>query len=416
MITESQGGGSSQTQVETAQVTGRNPYVFVVGCPRSGTTLLQRMLDHHPQLAVANDSHFIPRAIEHVPIGVDPPLTPELVEWVRTYRRFYRLGLSHAAVYEAATKARTYREFVSALYSEYGQLDGKPLAGEKTPDYVRHLPRLHALFPWVRTIHILRDGRDVALSTLEWAREDKGPRKFELWGEEPVAVCALWWRWHVRTGRQGGAALRPTQYCEVRYEDLVTQPEKILYALADFLDLPFAQAMLTYYVGKVRNKPGLSAKKAWLPPTPGLRDWRTQMRERDVELFEALAGDLLTALGYERGVTTISQEVIAVAERCRRWWESAITRRKWSAGQPLEPAVHRVEINTFSGTRIHSTAPPRRASVLSPGNVDLARRDPALPGLATVLDPEAFVGALRRSVPDADLGAARITYVKYKPG
>jgi aminoglycoside phosphotransferase (APT) family kinase protein len=54
--------------------------------------------------------------------------------------------------------------------------------------------------------------------------------------------------------------------------------------------------------------------------------------------------------------------------------------------------------------------------MLSPLDADLVQRDPALPGLAIVLDPEAFVGALRRSLPDADLGAARITYVKYKPG
>jgi len=395
----------------------QNPYLFVVGCPRSGTTLMQRMLDHHPQLAVANDSHFIPRAIEAVAIGVDPALTPELVEWVRSYRRFYRLGLSDAAVYEAAAEAHTYREFVSALYSEHGRIRGKPLAGEKTPDYVRHLSRLHALFPWVRTIHIIRDGRDVALSTLEWAREDKGPGKFELWQEEPMAVCALWWRWQVSTGQREATALSPAQYHEVIYENLVAQPEEILRAVADFLDLPFAQEMLTYYEGNVRNQPGLSAKKAWLPPTPGLRDWRTQMTERDLELFEALAGDLLTALGYERGVTTISQKVMAVAERCRQWWESTMARREGSASQPLEPAEPRVENDSFSGARLHPAAPPEGMSTaLSPDDVDLIQRDPALLGLATVLDPAAFLAALRRSLPEADLKTARIIYIRYKPG
>ena len=153
----------------------QNPYFFVVGCPRSGTTLLQRMLDHHPQLAVANDTHFIPKGVEKMIGGNDPPLTPEHIEKVLGYRRFHRLGLSEAIVLKAAAKARTYGEFVSALYSEFGKLCGKQIAGEKTPDYVRHLPFLHALFPWVKTIHIIRDGRDVALSTLEWAREDKGP-------------------------------------------------------------------------------------------------------------------------------------------------------------------------------------------------------------------------------------------------
>jgi hypothetical protein len=305
-----------------------NPYLFVVGCPRSGTTLLQRMLDNHPQLAVANDSHFIPRVVEDVPIGVDPLLTPGLVERVRTYRRFYRLGLPDVAVRRAAREARTYREFVSALYSEYGRLRGKPFAGEKTPDYVRHLPRLHVLFPWARFVHIIRDGRDAALSILEWARRDKGPSRFELWEEEPVAVCALWWRWLVTTGRRDGRALGPARYREVRYEDLVARPETTLRELASFLGLPYAPEMVAFHEGKTRREPGLSAKKAWLPPTPGLRDWRTQVSERDAQLFEALAGDLLSELGYERSVGTPSSSTAAIAEHCRRWWESEMARRR----------------------------------------------------------------------------------------
>src|SRR5438093_10451375 len=104
----------------------QNPYLFVVGCPRSGTTLLQRMLDGHPQLAVANDTHFIPKAIGHVAPGVDPPLTPELVNAVREYKRFPRLGLADAVVTGAAENARSYSQFVAALYSAFAQIHGKP--------------------------------------------------------------------------------------------------------------------------------------------------------------------------------------------------------------------------------------------------------------------------------------------------
>src|SRR5207249_5631983 len=121
----------------------QNPYLFVVGCPRSGTTLLQRMLDSHPSLAVANDTHFIPKAVdEH---ETDPPMTEELVNRVREYHRFARLELPERAVESAAARAKTFSQFVAALYSEFAQLKGKPLGGEKTPDYVRHLPRLLAL-------------------------------------------------------------------------------------------------------------------------------------------------------------------------------------------------------------------------------------------------------------------------------
>jgi Sulfotransferase family len=303
-----------------------SPYLFVVGCPRSGTTLLQRMLDNHPLLAVANDTHFIPRA-PSLAEGLDPPLTPELVEWVLGSQRFYRLGLPEELVRKAAAHARTYGEFVSALYSELGKLRGKPLAGEKTPDYVQKLPLLHALFPWVKTIHIIRDGRDVALSTMRWAHEDRGPGRYRLWQEEPLAVCALWWRLQVSTGRTDAERLSPTRYFEVRYEDLVIRPDDTLQELTAFLELPFAPEMLAYYVGKLRPEPGLSAKKAWLPPTPRLRDWRAHMSPRDVQLFEALAGDLLSELGYKRVFDNISPEIATLSERYRNLWESERAQR-----------------------------------------------------------------------------------------
>ena len=297
-----------------------NPYVFVVGCPRSGTTLLQRMLDNHPLLAVANDSHFIPRVVEDQPDVADPPLTAELVERVRGYKRFYRLGLSDADVDSAAAASASYTDLVRELYTTYARQRGKELAGEKTPDYVKWLPRLHELFPAARSVHIVRDARDVTLSVLEWAHDGKGPSKLELWAEEPVAVCALWWRWQVQQGRRDGAALGPERYHELRYETLVARPEETLAGIAGFLGLPDAPEMAAYHVGRTTHRPGRSAKGNWLPPTSGLRDWRTAMRERDRALVEALAGDLLQELGYPPGVDAVPDEVAAVAARCARWW------------------------------------------------------------------------------------------------
>jgi hypothetical protein len=306
----------------------RNPSVFVVGCPRSGTTLLQRMLDHHPLLAVSNDPHFIPFAIEGVREGLDPPVTPALVDWLLAYRTFARLGLREDAVHTAAAKAETYSQFVSKLYSEFAHLHGKPFGGEKTPRYVRFLPLLHSLFPWARTVHVIRDGRDVALSTLDWARADRGPGRLRLWLDQPVAVCALSWRWHVTTGMRDGMSLGRTHYHEVRYEELVAEPQPILRELAAFLHLPYAPEMLEYHRGRTRTEPGLSAKSVWLPPTPGLRDWRRDMARRDLELFEAIAGDLLTLLGYERACDAVADEVDELARSCRDAWEAEMRERK----------------------------------------------------------------------------------------
>ncbi len=303
----------------------RLPFAFVVGCPRSGTTLLQRMLDHHPSLAMANDTHFIPKAVD--PDGGDVPLSAELVERVRTYHRFGRLGLDDEAVRRAAAGASTYAGFVSALYGEFAAARGKPLAGEKTPDYVRCLPFLGRLFPSSRIVHIVRDGRDVALSALQWAGPDKGPGRFALWAEDPVAVCALWWRWQVTSGRTDGGD-RGSAYREVRYEDLVARPGAVLESVCSFLGLLFAPEMLAYHVGRQRDGAGRSAKRAWLPPTPGLRDWQTQMPLRDLAVFEALAGDALELFGYERATGSPTPEAALLAERYREWWAAELDRRR----------------------------------------------------------------------------------------
>lgn len=301
-----------------------SPYVFVVGCPRSGTTLLQRMLNAHPHLAVANDTHFIARAVQSAAAGsvlkaASPRHKAELVTWTRHYHRFPRLGVSEEDVDRADAGSETFPEFVEQLYRALAERQGKRLAGEKTPDYVRHLGTLHSLFPETRTLHIVRDGRDVALSLLEWAHGEKGPGRLELWQHEPVAVCALWWRMQVR-GQHAAGRLPEGRYLEINYESLVAEPTANLSAIAEFLALPESEEMLRYNRGKARTDPRLSTKKAWLSPTPGLRDWRKQLDSRSVELFEALAGDTLVDNGYELSTRT-SPMIARVAEQCRQWWD-----------------------------------------------------------------------------------------------
>ncbi len=156
--------------VQRTETGSKNPFVFVIGCPRSGTTLLQRMLDNHPQLTIANDTHFITRAVKKaLRRATDPVLTPELVDQVRAYRRFYRMGLDEADVGKATRGCRTYSQFVSRLYDFRDAHAVKYLSGEKTPDFCRQIPALHSLFPVAKFIHIIRDGRDTSLSAMNWA-------------------------------------------------------------------------------------------------------------------------------------------------------------------------------------------------------------------------------------------------------
>ena len=139
-------------------------------------------------------------------VGFDPPLTAEMIERVRKFHRTSRLGLAEITMDQAAANANTYGEFVTQLYSQVARQNGKLLAGEKTPDYGRHMLLLRDLFPWAKFIHLFRDGRDVALSTLGWAgrKNGRGPARFKLWHDYPIAICALWWRWQVTAARVDG--------------------------------------------------------------------------------------------------------------------------------------------------------------------------------------------------------------------
>lgn len=299
------------------------PFLFVVGCPRSGTTLLQRMLDNHPQLTIANDTHFILRAAKRI-LRRDPRplLTPELVTAVQSYRRFYRMGLDDGDVKVAAEHCQTYAEFVSRLYTLRGKKNRKNLSGEKTPDNCRNMPLLHGLFPEARFVHIIRDGRNTALSALNWANENKGPGKWSLWKEDSLATCALWWRWQAGRGARDGYALGDRYYHRVKYEDLVAGPETSLKAIAGFLGIPYSDDMVNYHEGKTRHEPGLSAKSAWLPPVKNLRDWRTDLSPEDIEVFQGIAGDLLRENGYSCKDTQPSAAANARVSHALAWWES----------------------------------------------------------------------------------------------
>jgi hypothetical protein len=124
-------------------------------------------------------------------------------------------------------------------------------------------------------------------------------------GPDTLEGGALRWRRHVRSGRRTGKRLGPSRYVEVRYEDLIEEPERTIRGLCDFLALPFDERMLRYYERSEDLYPGRDTpvhhRNLARPPTKGLRDWREQLTREDVATFEAIGGSLLDELGYERG-------------------------------------------------------------------------------------------------------------------
>jgi hypothetical protein len=302
-----------------ASVGDAPPFPFFVGCARSGTTLLRSFFTAHPQMAIPDEAHYVMQMLTKRDRyeRKDGFATEVFLRDLLGHKLFPFWVLPRETVVESfrSEPPASYADAVRRVFLLYAKQGGKPRYADKSPRNVLNLPPLAETFPEALFIHIIRDGRDVALSLLEmpWARP------------ENVIQAARYWRRRVQRGRMAGRALGRARYLEVRYEALLENPEEIVRSICQFIDLPFDSAMLRYYEHEdlfdQRSKPPSTIKakgsktppKVWTregrhqkPPTKGLRDWRTQMSKKDVALFEVAAGDLLDELGYERGAARMA--------------------------------------------------------------------------------------------------------------
>jgi sulfotransferase family protein len=265
--------------------------LIVLGVGRSGTTLLRVMLDRHSTLAIPYESFFVPQlAHRH---GRRPDLA-EFLDDLGRLRTLYDWGVSAEDVRPRLREGMTTSEAIGAIFETYAERQGKERWGDKTPLYMQQLPLLERLFPDAIWVHLVRDGRDAALSFLElpagfsgktWAQPHTVPQFAARWRTEILAARRL--------GRHAGS-----RYLELRYEDLVAEPERELRRICEHGSLPWEPGMLDHTrVSDAANMP--EHRNLAQPPTPGLRDWRSQMKREDAVAFEQVAGDVLRSSGYE---------------------------------------------------------------------------------------------------------------------
>ncbi len=292
MTPESPGRGNIVTDVDldrVSEVMATRP-VFVVGCPRSGTTLLQLMLDSHPNLALPPETVFIVEVGGHV--ASKRWTAAEALSQITGHMGFARLELSPDLVARAVAQLRPpdTAAVLRLVLSVYAAAHGKKRWGEKTPIQVFYLPMLARLFPDAQFLHVIRDGRETAASLSEmW------------WGPHSLLGGGFIWRSAVRKGRDDGLELGSGRYLEQRLEDLVARPEQELRALCGFLAETFDESMLQYH--KTAAERVLGEHRGWhenvsKPPTPGLRDWRAGRSHDEVRALEVYLRGALDEFGY----------------------------------------------------------------------------------------------------------------------
>jgi hypothetical protein len=191
---------------------GRPP-IFVVGSPRSGTTLTRLVLDSHPGIACGPETHFL----------------VEMEFLVRRHwHRLERYGQPKDYWYAKC------RAFFGDFQHEYAASKGKPRWADKTPAYAQHLPFLLALFPEAQVVHVLRDAESVVASSLD------------RWGWRKAWTAAQTWVDSVAQAQATGATMSSEQYLEVRFEDLVGKTEATFRSLFAWLGEEWDPRVLDY--------------------------------------------------------------------------------------------------------------------------------------------------------------------------
>lgn len=275
------------------------PFPFFVGVGRSGTTLVRSIFDAHSQLAVANEPSFMTWILRHPSRyandgGFDTErFLYDLLRNPKVSSRVYQWGLDDR-IRSSIREARPVdlSDAIRLVYTVYAEAHGKKRHGDKTPGHSRYMAELAELLPEARFVHIVRDGRDVALAL-----------KDVKFGSANGTQAAYHWARRVRRAEKIGHELGPGRYLRVRYEDLTTMTEAEVKKICHFLGLEFEPGMLRYFERPDAVFAGLAGqahhRRLRLPVTKGLRDWRQQMPRRDIQRFEAIAGDVLRDLGYE---------------------------------------------------------------------------------------------------------------------
>jgi hypothetical protein len=250
------------------------------------------MLDRSSQLAVPDESYFVPQLAARHRGPID---AASFVDDLRRIAMLAEWRVDPERVGERLRDGMPPGEAIAAVFETYAAEQKKERWGDKTPMYMQYLPLLEELFPTAQFVHLVRDGRDVACSflampegvvTKTWAH----PRS--------VADVACQWRTEVEAARRLGRRIGPGRYLELRYESLVADPERELRAICSFAGLPYEPAMLRHSEHvDVSAKPHQHSLTR--PLTPRIRDWRTEMTPAEAAGFEDVAGELLAALGYE---------------------------------------------------------------------------------------------------------------------
>ena len=269
----------------------RAPF-FIIGCPRSGTSLLTRILNSHSSMCVPYETHlyrtFWPWRHFYRDLSSTAAKRALISDFASTWAAFGQSLDIEDAVDRVSGDG--FHAVVSGIMSSLSASERKSRWGEKTPDHIFCFDAIREGFPSASFIHVIRDGRDCALS---WKRARFGPKHLYVAGER--------WRSYISAIAEIEKKLPSDQFLEVRYEALLREPRTTVQQICEFLGEPFEAQMLEYHRNKVEYPTDRSNQRNLNKPlmNDNFNKWKRELSAREIEDIEAGAAETLTALGYD---------------------------------------------------------------------------------------------------------------------
>ena len=268
-----------------------NDPIFVVGAPRSGTTLLRVLLAAHPRIAIPDETHFFDRWLRefgHLDLA-EPRAFDAFWSAFASHPHFRRLGLD-PDMERRRIRSRApvdFRTVFATLLEDYAASLGKPRWGEKTPGHFVFLDTIFDWFPDARTVALVRDPRAVYAS-----------RKGTEWGARPPRQVARNW---VRAARAAARWSGDGRGLVVRYEDLVGETEAVMQRVCRFVGETFDAAVVEPGARQQVRASGLHGTHdpSGAVDTAAVERWRRELAPVDIAVIEDVAGDAMRALGYD---------------------------------------------------------------------------------------------------------------------
>ncbi|MCV6639005.1 sulfotransferase [Candidatus Albibeggiatoa sp. nov. NOAA] len=236
--------------------------IFLVGAERSGTTLLRLMLDHHPNIAFLYEFEF---AVDQIDANGNYPNIQQYHEYLAYHRIFLGANLE-------IDPNLNYAELVNSFLQQKQSRDNKPLIGATVHHQFQHLLKI---WPEAKFIHLIRDGRDVARSTIQMGWAGNMYMGVERWIEAEL----IW--------KQMAKQLAPEQQISVHYEDLIRDADGVLQRICDFTGVEFDNAMYSY-----------ADKTTYSVPDPKILERWRKLPQKDLQLVECRIAEMLTERDY----------------------------------------------------------------------------------------------------------------------